>query len=242
MSRLKSRNHYIPGGFKFYIPETGWNSTPDASFDVIVNEIIAHRKGQPHLTQKNGWATDYGQVSEELDAYCAAICKSMGWNQFIMEGGGDSALPFSNSPPPPPTDPSRLTAAASSLKAIWQGVKTLNEWIDSGEPAVAPDLSAGRALVCSTCPQNAQGGLESWFTIPASEAIRRQLEKVQDRKLSTPHDDKLNVCNVCWCPMKLKVHVPIVSINLHISEATREKLKTVINPSGGCWIPKEIFV
>jgi hypothetical protein len=71
----------------------------------------------------------------------------------------------------------------------------------------------------------------------ASEAIRKQLEKVQDRKLSTPYDDKLNVCMVCFCPMKLKVHVPIASINHEMTDETRAALSAV-EP---CWIPREIW-
>lgn len=235
MSRLKSRNAFPPGGFSFYEPTTQWSSTPWASFDTIVQEIIAHRQGNPAL---KAMATDYGTVAEQLDAFNSAKCEAMGWSAFLMDGG--PSAPFTNSPPPP-IDPSRLSAVAAEARAIWQGVRTLNDWIDSGEPAVPAELSAHRAEVCSTCPKNGKGDLASLFTKPAADAIRKQLEKVEGRKLSTPFDDKLNVCQTCWCPLRLKVHTPIVSINEHMSDEIRNALKAVVNPSGGCWIPKEIF-
>lgn len=242
MPRLKSRQKFPPGGFVFYQPQTRWQSTPNASFDSIVNDIIMHRRGQPAMTEKAGLSTDYETVSNELDAFNAAIAKRQGWTDYYSEGGAETALPFPSAPPsPPPTNPGRVSAAAASVKAIWQGVKTLNDWIDSGEPAVAPELSARRAEVCASCPKNAAGSFESWFTRPASEAMRRQLERVQDRKLTTSFDDKLNICQVCFCPMRLKVHVPIVAINAHLSDETRSALKAVTNPSGGCWLPKEIW-
>jgi hypothetical protein len=242
MPRLKSRQRSIPYGFRMYIPETKW-AAPDGSFDSVVNNTISHIQAHPEL-QAKGWQADYGFIAERVDAYNAAVCRQMGWNDWITEGGGAIANPFQvtpANPPPPPMDQNKLAAAAASLKKMWVGVKTLNDWIDSGEPAVAPELSAKRAKVCSTCPKNGQGDLTSWFTKPASEAIRKQLEKVQERKLSTPFDDKLNICEVCFCPMKLKAHVPIVAINAHLGDATRAELKAVVNPSGGCWMIAEIW-
>lgn len=226
-----------------YVPETKWSAPENASFDTAVQSLVSHITGHPEL-QAKGWPTDYNAAAILVDEYNAAVCQRMGWNDWITTAGGQSAssLPFpSASPSPPPTNPGRVSAAAASVKAIWQGVKTLNDWIDSGEPAVAPEFSARRAEVCASCPKNAAGSFESWFTRPASEAIRRQLERVQDRKLTTPFDDKLNICQVCFCPMRLKVHVPIVAINAHLSDETRAALKAVTNPSGGCWLPLEIW-
>jgi hypothetical protein len=135
-----------------------------------------------------------------------------------------------------PKNPNRLAAAATSIKTVWSGVKTLDHWIDSGEPAVEYERSSGRAEICASCPRNTSGDFTKWFTKPASETIRKQLERVQERKLSTPFDDKLNVCDVCLCPMKLKVHTPIQFIKQHKSEETLALLKSVPN----CWIPAEL--
>jgi hypothetical protein len=242
MPRLKSRQRSIPYGFRMYIPETKW-AAPDGSFDSVVNNTISHIQAHPEL-QAKGWSADYGFIAERVDAYNAAVCRQMGWNDWITEGGGAIANPFQvtpANPPPPPMDQNKLAAAAKGLKLIWSGIRTVNEWIDSGEPAVSQELSTSRASVCLTCPKNTSGGLETWFTKPASEAIRKQLEKVQARKLSTPFDANLFVCSACWCPLPLKVHTPIVNINAHMGDEVRAELKAVVNPSGGCWITKEIW-
>jgi hypothetical protein len=234
MPRLKDRQHFPPSGFRFYQAESQWNAPEHVSFDAVVQALIAHRKGNPALAQK--YPTDYNTVADQVDEYTAAVCKSMGWTQWLTEGGGDSALPFS---PVPVTNLDALSAAARNIKTIWAGVKTLDEWIDSGSPAVEPSLAETRAANCATCPENAQGDWTAWFTKPASEAIRRQLEKVQNRNLTTSRDDALKVCSVCWCPLRLKIWLPIANINAHLSNETRTALQTVTNPSGGCWQVKE---
>jgi hypothetical protein len=46
---LKSRDRQIPNGLKFLQPETNWQPARFASFNVIVNSLINHRKSNPHL-------------------------------------------------------------------------------------------------------------------------------------------------------------------------------------------------
>ena len=245
---MKDRNRQPPYGWKFYVAETKWASPDNGSFDTVVKGLAAHISGHPEL-QAKGWSTDYATLANLVDEYNAAVCQKMNWGDWILTGGGPSA-PFPSTSPvlqdhpllrAPVLDQNKLAVAASSVKKIWSGIKTLNEWIDSGEPAVAPELSARRAEVCSTCPKNGQGDLTSWFTKPAADGIQKQLEKVQNRKLSTPFDDKLFVCITCYCPLRLKVHTPIVNINAHMGEQVRADLKAVVNPSGGCWITAEIW-
>jgi len=120
------------------------------------------------------------------------------------------------------------------VKKVWQGVKTLNDWIDSKLPPVDQTLSQHRAEVCAACTLNGKGGLEEWFTKPAAAAIKMQLAKLADRKLATTVDDKLNVCTACLCRLKLKVHTPLPFITEHLSDQTKAELDKK------CWILEEI--
>lgn len=232
MARLNSRQLQIPGGFKFRQPEISYQSRPFESFDSIVNSLIAARKGNPHVTQKFGWSTDIATVGNELDSYNARICEMMGWSQYITSTGASA-------PPPPktiaPQQQASVQSAAGRVSKIWAGVKTLNDWLDSGEPPVAREIAESRAATCAACPRNGTGDFEKWFTRPASETIRKQLEKAHHMNLSTTSDDKIQICEACLCPMKLKVHTPMKFITPHLKPEVMEELKTGLN----CWILSE---
>lgn len=223
--KLKDRNRFTPGGFKFFQPETKWEAPKHVSFDQVVHALIAHRKGNPWLTTQHGWPTDFDTVANEVDAYNALLCKQMGWDGFIMEGEvGAAALPFHQ--PHPSPNPNRL-------KNVAEGASVLVEWLNSGSEAVPASLSEKRAGVCAQCPVNGKGDWTRWFTIPVSEAIRKAVEIKNQWKLSTPHDDKLGICTACDCPLPLKVHLPIHQIRNSLSPDALSRLHVT------CWIPKE---
>lgn len=233
MARLKNRQIQIPGGLKFYQPQTKWQPPAFASFAVIVQSLISHRNANPALRDANRWPTDEATVADEVDEFNARMCEQAGWTDYIQSAVGTAPPPFF--PAPSQMDQSKLVAAAGVVKKIWAGVRTLNDWLDSGDDPVPAEQSANRAAVCADCPKNVPGDFSTWFTKPASEAIRRQLERVKDRKLSTPDDVKLNICEVCYCPMKLKVHTPLKYINAHLSDEVLKALESGNN----CWILSE---
>lgn len=233
MARLKNRQMFIPHGFRYYVPETNWNAPRNASFEIVVQALIAHRKGNSHLRQQHNWSIDHATVANEVDAYNAAICEKMGWNTFIQS-------PIGAGPPPKPQAPSpgdqnRLVAAAGQVKRIWSGIRTLSDWWDSGEPGVPQEQAEGRAKACVACPRNEQGDFSRWFTQPAAEAIRRQMEKAKARNLKTSVDEQLMVCGACLCPMRLKVHTPLKHINAHLTEDVLSELQS----APACWIVAE---
>ena len=228
MARLKNRQMQIPGGLRFYQPQTNFTIKGGVmSFNGIVDNVIANRRANP----QHKLATDKAAVEDEVDEFNAAICERMGWTNFIM-------IP-SQAPPAPkfkalsPLDQKQLSAVGGKIKKVWQGVRSLDEWIQSQLPAVDAALAQHRAEVCVACPMNGQGGLEEWFTKPASEAIKKQFAKLSQRQLSTPLDDKLNVCTACLCPLKLLVHTPIEFKLSHMGEDTRQSLHP------GCWVLAE---
>lgn len=224
MARLISRQKQIPNGFVFYQPQTGWKAPRFASFDKIVDALVAHRKGNPFLAKKFKWNLDREAVAIEVDEFNAAICLKMGWTDYVtLAAGGQSTIPF----------PKALPQALESLGKLAAGGKVLVEWITSGQEAVENSLAESRAEVCSKCPLNAQGDWTSFFTVPVSRKIREALEARRNWNLTTSHDDKLKVCDACYCPLPLKVHMPIDRILSRIPQESFDALAL------DCWIRKE---
>lgn len=232
MPRLKSRQRAVPNGFQFHQPETGWRPARFASFDSIVSQLIAHRTANPALAAKHKWATDRAGVENDVESFNANMCAAMGWTDYIVASVGEPPPPKSK--PPSQEEQSLLAAAGEKSKKIWAGVRTLNDWLDSGEPPAPQELAEARATVCAACPKNGKGDFTRWFTQPASEAIRRQVSKVHERKLVTTAE--VNVCEVCLCPMKVKVFTPLQFIKSHLTDAVLRELEQV----PGCWIPTEV--
>lgn len=230
MARLKNRQREIPFGLKFFQPEIRFQAR-QASFNNIVDQVIAARRANPAMAAKHGWSLDWNTVAEEVDAYNSAICERMGWTEFITQAPAIAPTPKFKALSP--LAGQQLSAAAGAAKKVWQGVKTLSDWFDSGEPAVPSAVAEKRAATCAACTLNGKGGFEEWFTKPAAAAIKLQLSKLSERKLSTTVDDKLNVCTACLCPLKLKVHTPLPYISSHMGDETRRALDP------GCWITAE---
>jgi len=220
---LKNRNIQIPNGFKYVQPETSWEAPRFASFQTIVQGLKSHRLANPFLAQKHGWRTDDEGVAEDVEQYNVKVCLQMGWGQFLTGGDGS---PLGKQTLPQPN-------LSGRVQSVVVGAEIIVDWLASGAEAVDTVVSSRRAAICAECPQNKSGDLLSFFTKPASEAIRRQLNRKREFKLETPSDDKLGVCQVCDCPMKLKVHLKI--------EAIRSKMKPEVAGAlpPNCWIPKE---
>lgn len=221
---LKSRQLQIPGGFKFYIPQLKWQSTPFASFETIVQGVISARMAHPAMVAKYGWSVDRNQVADEVDAFNTRLCVQMGWLNYIVEGG-QAAPPFYN----PPVNRSNLDKA----KRLVAGGKTIVEWLASGAAAVPESQSEERAAVCVACPMNDVGDFTRFFTVPVSEAIRATINQRKDWNLKTSYDEQLGVCSACSCPMKLKVHMPLADILKRI----KPEDKAALDPK--CWIRLE---
>lgn len=220
--RIKNRQLFVPGGWKFFQPETSWNLPNNVSFDVGVQAIIAHRKGNPFLIQKHGWSIDPHQVAEELDRFNARFCEQMGWTDYIM------GTPIVDAPNPHLPRP-----ILQSLQNVADGAEPVIEFLKDPSQAVPRTLANHRAEICATCPKNGKGDFTRWFTIPLSQAIRRAVSAQNEIQLTTPSDEALNVCEACLCPLKLKVHFPIGLITKHMNPDIRKEL----DPR--CWILHE---
>jgi hypothetical protein len=232
--RLKDKNKQIPNGYKFVQPETGWQPARYSSFGSIVRGLMAHRLSRPELVKKHNWATDEDAVNREVEQFNVNLCLRHNWMNYIEGGEVGGAPPKSKALSA--EEKNQVSAAAGLAKKIWSGIRTLDDWIDSDIPPVSAVQSGLRAEVCSRCPKNTPGDFTKWFTIPAAGAIKRQIEKLAERKLETAYDAKLNVCDVCLCPLKLKVHTPLEFIKKHTSEEVLADLMK--QPE--CWVVSEL--
>lgn len=109
----------------------------------------------------------------------------------------------------------------------------LLEWESSGIPPVGREKSTARALRCTQCAMNKKGDLLAFFTQPVADMFKRKFQRLHELKLNTPHDPALNVCEACLCPLKLKVHAPLVLILKHLKPEARARLWQ------HCWITAE---
>jgi len=242
MTRLKSRQHQVPNGFKFRQPEIKWDSTKvlpmHPSFETLVSAVISARNANPHQKTTNKWSVERSVVADEVEAYNVKVCQSMGWTAYLAESGGGASVPFL---PPNAQEQRQMLAAAAKSKKIWSGIKTISEWIETNAPAVEKEKAEARAETCVKCPYNGQGDFTQWFVTPAAATIRRQLEKAQQRNLSTSQDEKLGICaqkkeegnGGCLCALKLSVHIPIKLKLAYMSD----EVKRGLHPS--CWMLKE---
>lgn len=234
MARLKNRQLQIPGGMFFYIPDLKWQARKGSSLDSIVRETIAVLRGNPKVAAKLGWDLSVPAMTERVDTFNAQVCLQMGWNDYVLESDGANALPKTV---PPSLQLGKLRAAARAAASLVAGAKTLLGWLDSGDPAVDAGQAEARAAVCAVCPHNpAKASLTDWFTVPASEIIRRQIERLDGRRLATSKDADLHVCDVCLCPLRLKVHTPLAWIAKQVPPDTLAKLRAV----PGCWVAREM--
>lgn len=222
---LRSRNQYPPGGFQFVQPETGWEAPRHLSFDVTAQAIHSHRLANASLAKQHGWNLEIESIKEELDLFNTRRCINRGWFNYVTEPEGTTA---------PKTQASLglLKSAVGGVRRVAAGVKTLLDWLGSGAHPVDRSVAEQRADVCMVCPLNGNGDWTSFFTKPAAEEIRQQLEIKNSMKLETSYDLSLGVCRACSCPLKLKVWTPMNHILANTEDEVRNKLDK------GCWILK----
>jgi hypothetical protein len=222
---LKNRNNLPPSGYTFFQPETGWEAPKHRSFNDTVSAIIRHRMANPRL----GLPTDVPNVERELEIYTVRRLQSMkGGTAFLIESSASSPPPSFRQPPSGPKQ--GLVAGAKKVSA---GIGILLEWLGDGGEPVPHALAQTRADTCLTCPSNRNTKFTDFFTVEASELIRKQLAIRNEMALSVTGESRLGVCDICLCPLKLKVHTPIEHIEPHTSPEVKAQL-----PSN-CWMLSE---
>lgn len=230
MLRIKNKRANVPNGYLYVQRETGWDASKVipytiSDFYAVCQAIQQHRQANPQKRLN----TSMPAIEAELEAVTVARLVAMpgAAAEYLMDVGG--AAP-SFQVPPQQTIVAKLVHVAEALKV---GKDVLFDWEESGQPPVAPELSAKRAEVCVACPKNEMGALDRFFTFAAETLIKSRLEKLTQSKMATPSDNQLGVCSACLCVNRLKVHAPIQFINEH----TPPVIRAALDPS--CWVLSE---
>lgn len=125
-------------------------------------------------------------------------------------------------------------AVAESVEKAVVGARIIYEWWGEGGRPVEPELAQRRADNCMGCPKNSTD--PTWLS-KFSETAREQLQLRSNLKMSVSNEEKLGVCSVCECPMKLKVHTPLTLI----AERTPQSILVDLDKVEGlCWVRDEI--
>ena len=230
MLRLKNRQQSPPGGFLYEQAGTLWQSwkvDPISQWDFprLCRSLQQHRLAN----RQYNFATDMPTIEMEVDmANALRVARLPNTESYVT----NDQSPNPKLPAPKTLD--LLQSVAGAVKKVDRGIDTIDEFIASGESPVDEDLSNHRAAVCAGCPLNGQGDFTRWFTIPASELIRKKIEAREERGLETIYDQHLGVCEACLCPLKLKVHFPLKFIKAHMDGETLQAL------DAKCWIREEM--
>lgn len=202
-------------------PLTQWD------FFRLCTALQAHRRANPQFKL----STNLGMIQNEVDQENAARVAAMpNAESYIINDQG--AIPFQVAP----DQTSRLQAVAAAVRKVKSGAEVLLSWEKSGDRPVEQSHAEARALVCATCPKNEKGDFTRWFTVPFSELIRKQVQRLTELKLQTSLDDKLNVCSGCLCPLRLKIWTPAKHVLEHLTPEIEKDLQQE-NPR--CWVLQE---
>jgi hypothetical protein len=238
--RLKNRRKGIPNGFMYEQRHTGWrswlvNPSTKDDFNLLCRELQNHRRANARFNLP----TDLPTIEAEVD-YVNAL------RVATIPGASAEYLIDDSAVPPPPKAPAlplpeRLAGAVAGLRKVNAGRVMLTDWEAAGYPQVAQELAEQRATICVSCPKNGKGDLSRWFTVPASERIIKQIERLQEIKLGTTKDESLGVCEVCLCPLRLKMHAPIEFVGKYLSAELKAELMEVQTGLGTpCWVISEL--
>lgn len=224
----------------FYVPQTGWNSSPGFGFWQTVDEIVKHRQKNPRFASQ--WSTDRNDVANELDFFtCLRI--NFDKNYCTPETGAVAPGGVKKKTPVPVRQwnfPSLLASAgAAGIRAEERvqnaaaGVGVVLDWLGDSLSPVEMELAEKRAQVCAVCPQNGRPDfiqkLESW----AASGVRELLKLKTDLELKTSVDDKLHHCQACDCVISLKCLCKMEHIKAHTSQRVKDALDR------SCWMLKE---
>ena len=124
----------------------------------------------------------------------------------------------------------------TEIKNDATGAALLADWLGEGGETVDQATAEARAAVCLQCPMHRPG---KWWEIvfkdPMAHWIRTRLAIKHRLGLRLSVEDKMGMCSVCGCALRLKAWTPTKFIAAHTSP---EKLSEY--PKTGCWIRSEI--
>jgi hypothetical protein len=214
---LRSLTTVVPGGWRLSqtLPDgtvKSWASMNDIWS--LAKEIADFRAGNdlPNATAK--------EVIHEIENQtCARLHDDPSWcSSSDKKKGVRAAL-------------TRLSK--SPVGRVAAGGRVLIEWLGSGAKPVPIAIAQARANVCRSCPENREGHSFLKLTADTVRAIAEQMQEKNSLKLRVEGEEELHSCRICLCPISLKVHVPLATIQSHTTTETMSAF-----PSH-CWIVTE---
>lgn len=198
-------------------PTTGWtNTTPlNGDFFATARKIAQHRRQNPSFGLRSDIASCEAALEEQTIARLIRTGKDSGYVDGVQKKTLVTA--FQNLA-------GRVAGLVEAVKRDVNGARSLAEWLGEGAMPVSQDLAEVRALACRQCPMN--GGVVG----KVKEAVAEYLQTKAKLELHVEKESELHTCQVCECPLKLKVWVPLDYVLSH-SEATQFPAE--------CWIRKE---
>lgn len=225
MISLKSRRECCPEGFIYRQSQTGWEMQ-SWDFEQLCQQLQAHRIANPQYKL----STDMEKIRNEVDnANALRVLRIPGGDIYVNLQGAN--------PPPIPRRLPQLGGAVEDAKKFVAntaaGASLYLDWFGAGGMPVKKELAEQRAAVCVKCPKMVKGNFfQRWNEMSANQ-IMKVLGILKDLELSTSHDEQLNICDACDCPMKAKVWSPIDVIVNHLRPEAKEELWEE------CWMRSE---
>lgn len=241
MARLKSRTQGLPYKFQFFQPQTGFKTANDC-FDVVVNQVIANRKGNAFIAQQNNLSTDRKIVELEVEDFNAKrMLAHKGWEHFAYpDTGGSDLKAWSLSATPLRRLSEGVVGVVGAVRRTASGVAAVVSWLGASLRPVDHELAEKRASVCDGCPHNSDPNWLQKVDQAVALEFKHLSEVKNDLRLSTSRDKKLLSCDLCDCALVLKCHVPIEHIWKNTSEQTKKDFAEVKIPGNKrCWVIEE---
>lgn len=231
---LKNLNELPPGGWCYdqkdndgKVVKSNWTHRY-SPFQDFCQEVL-----QMRTANKYSRAT-IPQVKEDVDEF---NCQRLGYDPAYVKKKPVTFTPTRLFSPAHLLEGAK--AAANRIGNLSDGARILSRWLGDGSKPVESTVSQARADVClhvasgNPCPHN-QAGFEPIERI--AEIIREQTEQKNNLKLAVNGEEGLHTCNLCWCALPLKVHVPIETILSGTPPAMIEKFR---REQPKCWIVAE---
>lgn len=220
---LKTITNFPPGGFTYTQPETQMQFRQYMPIRDQAALVADHRKANrlPRAT--------IPEAMQDIENWtCQRLNNDPEWCISPAQKKTSALRHFGE----------RLVAGAAvvaeSVEKAVVGARIIYEWWGEGGRPVEPELSQRRADNCAACPKNST---DSTWLSGFSETAREQLQLRSNLKMSVVGEEKLGVCTVCECPMKLKVHTPLALIAERTPQGVLDDLDKVEGP---CWVRDEI--
>lgn len=226
MMRLKDRHRSPPDGFWIVLPQFNINRQ-FWSFKEAGDFVEEMARANPRLKMPSDRRTIDNLVDIQNSIRVSRIPGASEIYLIDDSKGGQAFSEIKKAFPPRP-----VVSVVEKIKQLNSGAELLKEWKSQGYYLIPKIESNRRASVCAECPKNSSGDLSSWFTVPASEHIKKSIEGMNQENVKTDYDEKLGVCEACLCPLKLKVHTPLPLILKHLTQQSKSELHS------NCWIIK----